>query len=178
MNKILLGVLLMVCVQIGFGGYSVVLAVYGKGHINPFVCLSNFVDGGISQRGPPHSQTKRSPVVPVHGHHRHLWQSSHVHHWSVQCGSGHRVDFSTLNPRVYRHRGPGCSTRDGAVAVWTWTNTTKQPRPTQLRRGWSDGLVGVVQSNWYSVGVCWGLCHGPVGSEKEHGGGGPFGIDG
>ena len=37
MNKILLGVLLMVCVQIGFGGYSVVLAVYGKGHINPVV---------------------------------------------------------------------------------------------------------------------------------------------
>ena len=37
MNNVLLGVFLMVCVQIGFGGYSVILAVYGKGHINPVV---------------------------------------------------------------------------------------------------------------------------------------------
>jgi drug/metabolite transporter (DMT)-like permease len=36
-NKVILSVFLMCCVQIGFGGYSVVLAVYGKGHINPVV---------------------------------------------------------------------------------------------------------------------------------------------
>ena len=36
-NTTLLGVFLMCCVQVGFGGYSVVLAVYGKGHIDPVV---------------------------------------------------------------------------------------------------------------------------------------------
>ena len=30
-------VILLCCVQIGFGGYSVILAVYGKGHIDPVV---------------------------------------------------------------------------------------------------------------------------------------------
>ena len=37
MNDQIFAVLLMCCVQIGFGGYSVVLAVYGKGHINPII---------------------------------------------------------------------------------------------------------------------------------------------
>ena len=37
MNNKILAIILMCCVQIGFGGYSVVLAVYGKGHINPVV---------------------------------------------------------------------------------------------------------------------------------------------
>ena len=37
MNKQILAIFLMCCVQFGFGGYSVILEVYGKGHINPVV---------------------------------------------------------------------------------------------------------------------------------------------